>query len=53
MNGQDVNGWFIGYIETADNTYYFATNIGADDNAAGDTAAEITMSILADMNIRK
>lgn len=53
VNGQDVNGWFIGYIETADNTYYFATNIGADDNAAGDTAAEITMSILADMNIRK
>ena len=22
VNGQDVNGWFIGYIETADNTYF-------------------------------
>ena len=27
VDGQDVNGWFIGYIETADNTYFFATNI--------------------------
>ena len=48
VNGQDVNGWFIGYIETADNTYFFATNIGADSNAT-----EITMSILSDMNIWK
>ena len=22
VDGQDVNGWFIGYIETADNTYF-------------------------------
>ena len=53
VDGQDVNGWFIGYIETADNTYYFATNIGADSNAAGSNATEITMSILSDMNIWK
>ena len=53
VNGQDVNGWFIGYIETADNTYFFATNIGADSNAAGSNATEITMSILSDMNIWK
>lgn len=51
VNGQDVNGWFIGYIETADNTYIFATNIGADSNATGGNATEITMSILSDMNI--
>lgn len=53
MDGQDVNGWFIGYIETADNTYFFATNIGADSNATGGNATEITMSILSDMNIWK
>uniref|UniRef100_UPI004055F808 BlaR1 family beta-lactam sensor/signal transducer n=1 Tax=Acetatifactor sp. TaxID=1872090 RepID=UPI004055F808 len=35
VDGQDVNGWFIGYIETADNTYFFATNIGADSDATG------------------
>ncbi|MBE5947184.1 MAG: BlaR1 family beta-lactam sensor/signal transducer [Lachnospiraceae bacterium] len=51
VDGQDVNGWFIGYIETADNTYFFATNIVADSNATGSNATEITMSILSDMNI--
>ena len=51
VDGQDVNGWFIGYIETADNTYFFATNIGADSDATGGNATEITMSILSDMNI--
>ena len=51
VDGQDVNGWFIGFVETTDNTYFFATNIGADRGAAGGNAAEITMSILSDMNI--
>ena len=53
VDGQDVNGWFIGYIEIVNNTYFFATNIGADNNATGSNAAEITMSILSDMNIWK
>lgn len=53
VNGQDVNGWFIGYIEVSDHTYFFATNIGAEFNATGSNAAEITMSILNDMNIWK
>ena len=51
VDGQDVNGWFIGFIETSDNTYFFATNIGADSDATGGNATEITMSILSDMNI--
>ena len=51
VNGQDVNGWFVGYIETADNIYFFATNIGADSDATGGNATKITMSILSDMNI--
>lgn len=51
VNGQDVNGWFVGLLETADNTYFFAANIGADGDATGGNAAEITMSILSDMNI--
>ena len=53
VDGQDVNGWFIGYIETVDNTYFFATNIGADSDATGGNATEITMSILSDMSIWK
>ena len=53
VDGKDVNGWFIGYIETANNTYFFAVNIGADSDAAGSVAAEITMSILSDLQIWK
>ena len=51
VDGQDVNGWFIGYIETNGNTYFFATNISADKDAAGSNASEITLSILSDLNI--
>lgn len=51
INGQDINGWFIGYIETAEHTYFFATNIKADANAAGSRAAEITLSILSDLQL--
>lgn len=53
VNGKDINGWFIGYIEIADNTYFFANNIESDDDAAGSNAAKITMSILSDLNIWK
>lgn len=53
INDQDINGWFIGYIETAGNTYFFATNIKAEANATGNNAAEITKSILSELNIWK
>ncbi len=53
IDGQDINGWFIGYVESEHNTYFFATNIKADANANGSHATEITMSILSDMNIWK
>lgn len=51
VNGQDVNGWFVGMIETANNTYFFSTNIGSNSTATGSKATEITLSILSDMNI--
>ena len=51
VDGHDTNGWFIGYIETPDNTYFFATNIRANGNAAGRNASEITLKILSDLNI--
>ena len=38
----EKNGWFIGYVETSDNSYYFATNIQSDSNATGKKAFEIT-----------
>lgn len=53
VNGQDVNGWFVGYIETTGNTYFFATNIQSTENATGSKAAEITLAVLSDMGIWK
>ena len=51
INGENISGWFIGYVETSDNTYFFALNIGATENATGSKASDIALSILSDMNI--
>ena len=51
IDGQDISGWFIGYIETSDNIYYFATNIQSDSNATGKKALEITSAILKKLHI--
>lgn len=49
VDGQDVNGWFVGFFENSDNAFFFAANIRGDQNAAGSSAAQITVSILSDM----
>ena len=51
VDGQDVNGWFVGLLETAGNSYFFATNIQAAENATGGKASEISLSILSHMGI--
>jgi bla regulator protein BlaR1 len=51
VNGKNINGWFIGYIEQNDNLYFFATNIQNKASATGSTAAKITLSILEDKKI--
>ena len=51
INGENISGWFIGYVETSDNTYFFALNIGATANATGSKASNIALSILSDLNI--
>ena len=53
INDNDINGWFIGYIENADSTYFFATNIQSTENATGSNASEISLSVLSDMGIWK
>ncbi len=53
VDGQDVNGWFVGLLETTGNTYFFATNIQAAENATGSKASEISLSILSHMGIWK
>ena len=51
INGKNVNGWFIGYVETENNRYFFATNIENDHHASGRLAAKITKNILHDKGI--
>lgn len=46
VNGKNINGWFIGYVESGQDTYFFATNIQNEENSNGSKAAEITLSIL-------
>lgn len=53
VDGQDINGWFVGLLETTGNTYFFATNIQAAENATGSKASEISLSILSHMGIWK
>ena len=51
VDGKNINGWFIGFLETPDTTYYFATNLREDSDATGSKAAEITKSILSELKI--
>ncbi|GAE94695.1 hypothetical protein JCM21714_3876 [Gracilibacillus boraciitolerans JCM 21714] len=51
VNGKNINGWFIGYVEVHHNTFFFATNIENDHHAKGSIAADITKSILKDKGI--
>jgi bla regulator protein BlaR1 len=51
VEGRNKNGWFVGFVETEGNTYFFATNIQNGENCSGSTAAKITLSILADKKI--
>lgn len=45
-DGQNVNGWFVGFLETEGHTYCFAANLRDGSHADGGTAADITLSIL-------
>ena len=51
IDGKDVNGWFIGYVEMSGTVYYFATNIQDKSDATGTRASEITMNILESLKI--
>ena len=49
VNEKDINGWFVGFIEKDNHTYYFAVNIHADEKATGKRAYTIALTILSDM----
>jgi len=51
VEGENVNGWFIGFVETGDETYVFATNVQGGAQANGSMAGKITLDILNDEEI--
>ncbi|GMA97991.1 hypothetical protein PIPA1_07910 [Pelosinus sp. IPA-1] len=51
VNGNSINGWFVGYVENNGKTYIFATNIQGKEKTEGINAKNITLSILKDKNI--
>ena len=51
VNGHNTSGWFIGYIEKDNHTYFFATNIRSEKLASGSLATELTFSILSDLEL--
>ncbi|RQW22668.1 BlaR1 family beta-lactam sensor/signal transducer [Bacillus sp. C1-1] len=51
VNERAVNGWFVGFVETADDTLFFATHLAGDEEATGQSAADITRAILVDKGI--
>lgn len=51
VNGNSINGWFVGYVERSGKVYIFATNIQGKKRADGTNAKNITISILKDKNI--
>ena len=48
VNGQDINGWFIGFIESQNNTYFFSTNIQSEQRATGSKASDGALSTRID-----
>ncbi len=51
IDGQEIRGWFIGFIERSENPVFFACYIQDEEEATGSRASDITYSILEDMNI--
>lgn len=46
-----VSGWFGGFVETGQGTFFFATHINAESNATGAMAKEITLRLLDKLRI--
>lgn len=51
-DGSDVSGWFVGYVETAENVYFFAIHLQDEAHADGAAAVETAAGIFASMGIQ-
>lgn len=53
IDGEDVNGWFVGWVENSGHPLFFAVNLSADSGATGHRASEIALAILSDPELAK
>lgn len=51
VDDKEINGWFVGFLESNSDTRFFAANIQSTENATGIRASEITLSILSELGI--
>ncbi|WP_202077905.1 BlaR1 family beta-lactam sensor/signal transducer [Caldalkalibacillus salinus] len=51
LNGEDIDGWFVGYVESRENYYVFAVHIQGDKQSGGRAAANIALAILEEEGI--
>ena len=52
IDSTNIAGWFVGYVEQAGNTYFFAVYLCSDTGADGTTASQIALDILDSMGIK-
>ncbi|HDB5352303.1 TPA: beta-lactam sensor/signal transducer BlaR1 [Staphylococcus aureus] len=50
VNGKYNNGWFVGYVITTHDKYYFSTHL-SDEKASGENAKLINEKILKEMGV--
>lgn len=51
LDGQNIAGWFIGFVERGDNVYFFAVYLCSDAGSDGAAAADTAIQILKEMDI--
>lgn len=53
LEGINIAGWFIGFVEKPDNTYFLAVYLSSEHGADGSMAYEAATRILEDLNSSK
>lgn len=51
VGGENVAGWFVGYVENDDNVYFFAVYLCDEQDSDGAAAVDRTLEILKTMGI--
>ena len=49
VDGQEINGWFTGFVSQDGHVSFFAVQIQNEKNASGSKAAEIALDVLDKM----